>query len=72
VSFSLIGHLCLNAQRKFLNKKNLDVIWSIIGEKRSINGSATSARNDYLKIINGVYSLDKKIISGSLRLSDRE
>ena len=55
----------------FLKKKNLDVVWTILGEKNAING-AMYASDVVFKVINGVFSFEKEKISGKLKLNNRD
>ena len=56
---------------QFLTKNNLDVIWTILGEKNAIEGNYIRNGNSFFKVINGVYFLEDDIISGSLKLDIR-
>ncbi|MDJ1484230.1 trypsin-like serine protease [Cytophagaceae bacterium YF14B1] len=49
---------------EFLKKNNLDVIWTLLGEKRSINNS-DKLRNNLFSTICGVYYYEEDKIKGS-------
>lgn len=52
---------------EYLSKNNFDIVWTLVGEKRSLSDSYD--RDNQLRIINGVYYLnDQKMVVGSLNL----
>ena len=57
---------------KFLSDNNLDVIWTILGEKNVIGGGFPRNGENYFKIINGTYFIEDNSITGTLSLKERE
>ncbi len=57
---------------QYLDDNNLEIIWTILGTKTDVIGSTMGTGESYLKVINGVYSMEKNIVSGKLTLTDRE
>ena len=55
---------------QFLEQKGYDIVWTLLGEKNSINDDSDFRKN-YLKAINGVYYFEEDIITGKLSLSER-
>lgn len=53
----------------FLKDKNLDIIWTIMGEKMSFNSKGSDS---YRKELSGIYFLDNDKIRGSIRPFDSE
>jgi hypothetical protein len=56
---------------QFLNDNNLEVIWALLGEKNAMKGNSGINGNNFFKVICGVYTLENGVISGSLRLENR-
>jgi hypothetical protein len=56
---------------KFLKENNLDLIWTLLGEKNIFSDSFNDQGKNIFKVINGVYSLDREFITGNCRLDDR-
>lgn len=54
---------------EFLNKNNLDVIWTVLGDKRSFH---SYRGNNYLKELSGVYYLEDGEIKGNTISFTRE
>lgn len=57
---------------KFLDNNNLDLVWTILGEKNALRGSFSNQGNEYFKVINGVYTLIQTTVTGNLSLANRE
>ena len=55
---------------EFLEKNNLDIIWTILGEKLSTYGTMVGAA--YCKVPCGVFYLEDGEIVGKLKMYDRE
>jgi hypothetical protein len=56
----------------FLDENNLDIVWTILGEKNALGGGFGDHGVDYFKVINGVYTTNANTISGNLMLGNRE
>ena len=67
------GNGCLirqNTLLDFLQKNDLDIIWTVLGEKLSTYGTMVGAA--YCKVPCGVYYLEDGEIKGSLKIYDRD
>lgn len=54
---------------KFLKANGLDIIWTLLGEKYSFHSD--SHERNHFKVLNGVYTIHRKKLKGSIRLRDR-
>jgi hypothetical protein len=57
---------------KFLEENDLEIIWIILGEKNSIGSDYHNMHENHFKVKNGVYFLEKNLLSGKLTLANRE
>lgn len=57
---------------KFLEESDLDVVWTILGEKNALTGSFANPGDNSFKVINGVYSINENKIKGNIMLANRE
>jgi hypothetical protein len=57
---------------EFLDKNDYDIVWTLLGEKNSINMGAFDRNANHFRAISGVYHFDKDAIVGQLTLSNRD
>jgi len=57
---------------RFLDVNNLDIVWTILGEKNALKGSFANQEDEYFNVINGVYTIKANSVTGSLILANRE
>lgn len=55
---------------EFLDENGLDIIWTLLGEKFSFNNNR--AEESYFKVPCGVYYLENGVITGEIKMYDRD